>query len=85
MIKNIRDIETALGKEKKVITRSERKNRDVIRKSIVAKRTIKKGQIISEEDLEVKRPGYGLSPMKWNDVIGSKAKKGFKVDELISI
>ena len=85
MIKNIRAIETALGKEKKVITRSEKKNRDVIRKSIVAKRIIKKGQIICEEDLEVKRPGYGLSPMKWNDVIGSKAKKDFKEDELISI
>ncbi len=85
MIFNIRNIEKALGKEQKKVTKSEKKNRLIIRKSIVAKREIKKGHILKEKDLTVKRPGTGISPMNWTKVIGSKAKKNYEKDELISL
>ena len=85
MIFNIRNIEKALGKEQKKVTKSEKKNRLIIRKSIVAKREIKKGHILKEKDLTVKRPGTGISQMHWTKVIGSKAKKNYEKDELISL
>lgn len=83
MVSAIRNIEFALGNGKKTPTNSERKNIPIVRKSIVAKREIRKGEIFSEENLTVKRPGTGISPMKWDIVIGKKASRDFKIDELI--
>jgi N,N'-diacetyllegionaminate synthase len=64
---------------------SELKNRVVARKSIVAKRLIKQGELLTEENLCVKRPGNGISPMRWDDVIGNVALKEFNEDDLIII
>lgn len=83
MVDSIRNIELALGDGQKKPTESELKNISAARKSIVAKRNIKKGEVFTEENLTVKRPGIGLSPMKWYDVIGTKAVKDFEEDELI--
>jgi len=83
MIKSIRNIEQALGNENKSVSESESANISIARKSIVAKRSIKKGELLSEENITVKRPGNGISPMKWYDVIGTKAVKDFYEDELI--
>lgn len=83
MVSAIRNIEVALGDGVKRVTDSERKNRDVARKSIVAKRDISKGEILSEENLTVKRPGTGLSPMQWDEIIGTMAKRDYSEDELI--
>lgn len=85
MVKNIRNIELALGIEKKEASPSEIKNKEIARKSIVAKINIKKGEIFSEENLTVKRPGNGISPMKWDEIIGKKAIRDFEEDELIEI
>lgn len=85
MVKSIRNIEKALGDGIKIPSRSELKNKDIARKSIVAKSPIKKGQIFSEENLSTKRPAKGISPMKWYEVIGKVAKRDYKEDELIEI
>lgn len=85
MVSNIRNIEAAMGSGIKTPSCSERKNIQVARKSIVAKTTIKEGEIITEENITVKRPGTGISPMNWYDVIGTKAKRNFSEDELIEI
>ena len=85
MVKAIRNIERALGKRKKVPTKSELKNRLIARKSIVATHGIKKGEQFTEKNLTVKRPGTGISPMKWDRVIGKAAKKDFTKDELIKL
>lgn len=85
MISSIRNIEIAMGSEIKHITDSEAKNKDVARKSIVASKDIIIGEVFSEENITVKRPGYGISPMNWESVIGKKAKKSFKIDDLIEI
>ena len=83
MVKSIRNIEEALGSNIKKPSPSEKKNIIIARKSIVAKRTIKKGEVLSEENLSVLRPGNGISPMKWYQVIGSNAVKDFEEDEII--
>ena len=83
MVTAIRNIELALGSSIKRPTKSELLNIKLIRKSIVAKKKIRKGQLLSEKNLAVKRPGTGLSPMKWDQIIGSIAKKDFNEDELI--
>jgi len=83
MVKSIRNIEKALGSDIKKITKSESKNLQIVRKSIVAKINIKKGEILNENNLAIKRPGSGISPMKWDHFLGSKAKKDYKEDELI--
>ena len=83
MIKSIRNIEKALGNGIKTPSKSEMANIKIVRKSIVAKTKIKKGEILSENNVTVKRPGTGISPMKWNDVLGVKAKKKYNEDELI--
>ena len=83
MVKSIRNIEEALGNGVKTPTESERKNKVVARKSIVAKTTICFGEMLSEENLDIKRPGTGISPMLWNEIIGSKATKDYQTDELI--
>lgn len=85
MIDGIRHIEAALGTGKKRPSVSEAKNIKVARKSIVAKREIKKGDIFSEENITVKRPGTGLSPMRWHDVIGRSADRDYKEDEMIEL
>jgi N,N'-diacetyllegionaminate synthase len=85
MIRCIRNIEKALGDGVKRLTESEAKNINIARKSIVAGRNIKKDEVLTEENLEIKRPGEGISPMIWNEVIGRRAKRDFKEDELIEI
>lgn len=85
MVKAIRNIELAIGKGKKVVSPSERKNMYVARKSIVAAKDIKFGEIFSEDNLTVKRPGNGISPMKWDEIIGQKAKRDFLEDEIIEL
>ena len=85
MVDSIRNIERALGDGKKVPTPSEKKNLEIARKSIVAATDIKKGDVFSEDNLTTKRPGCGISPMKWNEVIGTTAKRDFCADELIEI
>lgn len=85
MITAIRNIELALGTGNKSITESERKNLEAARKSIVASRQIKKGELFTEENLTVKRPGNGISPMRWDEVIGQIAKRDFVEDQLIDI
>lgn len=85
MIKAIRNIEIALGNSTKKPSPSESKNKMIVRKSIVAKRDIKKDQILSEDNLAIKRPGTGISPMRWDEVIGKVAKRDFKEDDLIEI
>jgi N,N'-diacetyllegionaminate synthase len=83
MIKAIRNIEMALGNGIKKPSKSELKNKEIARKSIVAKKDIKKGEVFSEDNLTVKRPGNGISPMRWNEIIGKIANKNYKKDELI--
>lgn len=83
MIEAIRNIEKALGDGRKEPSSSELKNKPVARKSIVAARDIKKGELLTEENITTKRPGTGLSPMIWNQVLHQKAKRDFKADELI--
>ena len=85
MVTTIRNIELALGTGNKSITESERKNLEAARKSIVASRQIKKGELFTEENLTVKRPGNGISPMRWDEVIGQIAKRDFVEDQLIDI
>ena len=85
MVQAIRNIEAAMGSKEKFPTDSERKNKEIARKSIVAGKNIKKGEVFTEENLAVKRPGSGISPMNWYDVIGTKAVRDFQEDEMISL
>nr|ADI22454.1 sialic acid synthase [uncultured gamma proteobacterium HF0500_05P21] len=80
---SIRNLEIALGSFTKEPTPSERKNIPIARKSIVAKRVIKKGEKFTEKNITTKRPGTGLSPMKWDEIIGSISGKDYKFDDLI--
>ena len=83
MVIAIRNIEVALGGSVKKPSRSEIKNIKIARKSIVTKTKIKKGDILSKKNLTVKRPGIGISPMKWDEIMGTKATKDYNQDELI--
>ena len=83
MIQSIRNIELALGSSIKKMSKSESVNIEVARKSIVASCEIKKGEIFSEKNLTTKRPAKGISPMKWDDIIGSVATKDYKEDEML--
>ena len=83
MVIAIRNIEVALGGSVKKPSRSEIKNIKIARKSIVTKTKIKKGDILSEKNLTVKRPGTGISPMKWDEIMGTKATKDYNQDEPI--
>lgn len=85
MVNSIRNIEKAIGTGEKHPTDSEIENRAIARKSIVAKKTICKGEIFTEENLTTKRPGNGISPMRWSEVIGKVATRDFEEDELIEI
>lgn len=85
MVQAIRKIERALGTEEKRPSPSEIKNRGIARKSIVAGRDIQKGEILTEENITTRRPGTGISPMRWKEVLGQRAIKDFKQDELIEL
>ena len=85
MVNAIRNVEAALGDGVKQVTTSELKNRPVARKSIVAALPIRKGQIFSETNLVAKRPGTGLSPMLWDQVVGRSAPRDFAPDELVEL
>ena len=85
MVSAIRNIEQALGTGHKTISKSERKNIEIARKSIVAACPIKKGELLSENNLTVKRPGNGISPMRWNEVVGTTAIKDFEEEEVIAL
>ena len=83
MIQAIRNIEQALGSTVKQPSPSETKNKSIARKSLVAKTSIKKGEFFTEENLTIKRPGTGISPMRWDEVIGTKAVNNYQEDDLI--
>lgn len=83
LIKNIRNVEILLGKEKKEITPSEKKNVKFVRKSLVAKSNIKKGEDFNFNNLTCKRPGKGKPPVFWDKIIGKKAKKNYLKDQFI--
>ena len=83
MVRSIRNIEAALGDGQKRVTPSERDNMAIARKSIVAARDIRAGEVFTEENITTKRPGSGISPMLWFEVLGTKAKRDFYYDELI--
>ena len=83
MVRSIRNIELALGDGLKHFSKSESENIKIVRKSIVAKCDIKKGEIFSEQNICVKRPGDGISPMRWDEVIGQISQKDYKRDDLI--
>lgn len=85
MVAAVRKTELALGDGRKHVTESEAKNKPIARKSILAKRDIKKGETFTPENLTVKRPGYGISPMRWYDVLGKTAKRDFAEDEKIEL
>ncbi len=83
MIRAIRNVEKALGSSIKKLSKSEKKNLNIVRKSIVAISKIKKNEILNENNIAVKRPGGGISPMKWDEVLGTNAIKDYDEDEKI--
>lgn len=85
MVKSIRNIEKALGNGKKAPSKSEVKNINIVRKSVVARQNILKGEVFTAENLAIKRPGNGISPMNWFEILGQKANKDFEEDELIEL
>lgn len=85
MVEAIRNVESALGNGKKQASQSEIKNKDIARKSIVAKIKISKGEFFTSDNLDIKRPGNGVSPMRWYDALGQKAKRDYEKDELIEL
>jgi N,N'-diacetyllegionaminate synthase len=85
LIAAVRNVELALGDGVKRLTASEAKNRPIARKSIVARRAIAAGEVLSDQNLTTKRPGTGISPMRWDDFVGSKAIRDFSADEFIEI
>lgn len=85
MVRSIRNIEQALGDPLKTVSDSEKGNLQVARKSIVASKPIRKGEVLSENNLTVKRPGTGINPMDWDRVVGKTAIQDFEEDEIIRI
>lgn len=85
MVEGIRAVEVALGDGVKRVSGSEQKNRAIARKSVVAKKAIKAGEVFTEDNLTTKRPGTGISPMLWNELMGRKATKSFVEDEIITL
>ena len=85
MVDGIRKIESALGDGNKKPCKSEIKNKVAVRKSIVASKDIKKGEVFTADNLTTKRPGDGISPMRWNEVIGKCADRDFREDEKIEL
>jgi N,N'-diacetyllegionaminate synthase len=85
MVKRIREIELALGDGEKRVSKSEAKNINIARKSIVASKPIKKGDVLTVNNITIKRPGNGVSPMLWDTVLGSVSVKDYSSDQLIEI
>lgn len=85
MVAAIRNIEVALGNDIKRLTPSETRNKPVVRKSLVASQAIKAGEVFSAQNITTKRPGTGISPMRWDEIIGRTAPRDFVVDELIEL
>lgn len=85
MVRAVRNVERALGDGVKKPVESEMGNLPVARKSIVASKRIRAGELLTEENLTTKRPGNGISPMQWNNLLGTRAIKDFEEDELITI
>ena len=85
MVVSIRNIENAMGDGVKEPSKSERENIGVARKSIVACKEIKKGEVFTEQNITTKRPGTGINPMRWNEILGTVAIRDFDEDELIEI
>jgi sialic acid synthase SpsE len=85
MVIAIRNIEMALGDSIKRLTPSEARNKSVVRKSIVASRNIKAGEKFTVENITTKRPGMGISPMRWDEVLGKSAKRDFLSDEALEL
>ena len=85
MVAAIRNVEQALGSSEKIISESESGNISIARKSIIAARFISKGEVLTAENLTIKRPGNGISPMRWEEILGTKALKNFNEDDLIEI
>lgn len=85
MVSSIRNIEKSLGDGIKKPASSEIKNISIARKSIISKCPIKKGDVFTDDNITTKRPGNGISPMQWFQVLGQTAKKDFEVDELIEL
>lgn len=85
MISAIRNIEVALGDGIKRLTPSEARNKPVARKSLVASQTIRAGEVFGTQNITTKRPGTGISPMRWEEIIGRAAPRDFAVDELIEL
>jgi N,N'-diacetyllegionaminate synthase len=85
MVQAIRHIEQVLGDGVKRPSKSEQKNISIARKSILALRPIKMGETFSDNNLIVKRPGNGISPMRWDEIVGHKATRNFSIDELIEL
>ena len=83
MVTAIRNIEIALGDGIKRLTPSEAKNKPVARKSLVASHPIKAGEVFSTQNITAKRPGTGISPMRWDTILGRRARRDFALDELI--
>jgi N,N'-diacetyllegionaminate synthase len=85
MVTAIRNIEIALGDGIKRITPSEARNKPVVRKSLVASQVIKAGEVFSAQNITTKRPGTGISPMRWDEIMGRAASRDFVADELIEL
>lgn len=85
MVKAIRNIEVALGDGIKRLTPSEVSNKSIVRKSLIASRDIKAGELFTAENITTKRPGTGISPMRWDEVLGKSAKRDFLSDELLEL
>jgi len=83
MVRGIRSAEAALGSPLKHVTDSERPNVTIARKSIVASRHIAKGELLTPENITTKRPGTGISPMRWHEVTGTRAVTDFLPDQQI--
>jgi len=85
MVTGIRKIEQALGSRLKEVSISEKDNINVVRKSVVAAKKIKKGELFTEDNLTTKRPGTGINPMKWDEIVGKSANRDYETDEMIQI
>ena len=85
MVQAIRNVDVAIGSGRKCVTDSERGNIAVARKSIVAATDIAEGELLTERNLTIKRPGTGISPMRWNEVVGTRATRSYRTDDLIQL
>ena len=85
MVSMIRNVEIAMGNKEKRPTPSERVNREVVRRSIVAGRALREGELLDEAALAVKRPASGISPMHWDQIIGTRARRPYAKDEPIDL